>query len=162
MRALGILARWIARIEDALLASLGLALLAAAAAQLVFRLIGTGPVWLDPAMRLATLWLALIGALVATRESRQLRIDVFAERLRGVLGWAARGSVAVFTAVICASLALASWTLVELERDSGTEFFTGIPTWWTLAILPPVFAMMAVHALGELAARPPSRPESDS
>ena len=162
MRALGILARWIARIEDALLASLGLALLAAAAAQLVFRLIGTGPVWLDPAMRLATLWLALIGALVATRESRQLRIDVFAERLRGALGWAARGSVAVFTAVICASLALASWTLVELERDSGTEFFAGIPTWWTLAILPPVFAMMAVHALGELAARPSSRPESDS
>jgi C4-dicarboxylate transporter, DctQ subunit len=162
MRALGILARWIARIEDALLASLGLALLAAAAAQLVFRLIGAGPVWLDPAMRLATLWLALIGALVATRESRQLRIDVFAERLRGALGWAARGVVATFTAVICVTLAMASWTLVELERETGTEFFTGIPTWWTLAILPPVFAMMAVHALGELASRrhPQLEPES--
>ncbi len=159
MRALGILARWIARIEDALLASLGLALLAAAAAQLLFRLIGSGPVWLDPAMRLATLWLALIGALVATRESRQLRIDVLAERLRGAWGWAAHGVVAVFTALICATLAVASWTLVELERDSGTEFFTGVPTWWTLAILPPVFAMMAVHALGELASRRQLPPE---
>lgn len=151
MRALGVLSRLIARIEDALLASLGLSLLAAAAAQLLFRFWGSGPVWLDPAMRLATLWLALIGALVATRESRQLRIDVFAERLRGALGWAARGTVAVFTAGICVVLAVASWTLVTLERESATEFFAGIPTWWTLSILPPVFAMMAVHALGELA-----------
>ena len=150
MRVLGVLARVLARIEDALLASLGLALLAAAAAQLFFRFWGNGPVWLDPAMRLATLWLALIGALVATREGRQLRIDVIAERLQGALGWSARGVVAVFVATICSVLAVASWTLVELERESATEFFAGVPMWWTLLILPVAFALMAVHALGEL------------
>ncbi|MCB1607308.1 MAG: TRAP transporter small permease subunit, partial [Xanthomonadales bacterium] len=74
---------WVARIEDGLLTALGLGLLAAAAAQLGFRLFGSGPLWLDPLMRMATLWLALVGALVATRERRQLHIDVLARRLRG-------------------------------------------------------------------------------
>lgn len=153
MRVLGVLARGVARIEDTLLASLGLALLAAAAAQLFFRFWGNGPVWLDPAMRLATLWLALIGALVATREGRQLRIDVIAERLQGVLGWTARAVVALFAATICSFLAVASWTLVELERESATEFFAGVPMWWTLLILPVAFTLMAAHALGELGRR---------
>lgn len=72
-------------------------LLAAAAAQLLFRLFGTGPVWLDPLMRSATLWLALIGALVATRENRQLQIDILAQRLTGWLGHLARTLVVLFT-----------------------------------------------------------------
>ena len=70
MRWLGILARSVARIEDALLAALGLGLLAAAAAQLGFRLFGSGPVWLDPLMRLATLWLALIGSIVIAADRK--------------------------------------------------------------------------------------------
>lgn len=150
MEAFGVLARMTARIEDALLASLGLGLLAAAAAQLLFRLLGTGPVWLDPLMRSATLWLALIGALVATREGRQLQIDVLARRLTGWIGHAARAAVALFTAAVCAVLAHSSWTLVLLEREGSTEIFAGVPSWWALAILPVVFALMALHALGQI------------
>lgn len=151
MRALGILAQWVARIEDALLAVLGLGLLVAAAAQLLFRMFETGPVWLDPLMRTATLWLALIGALVATRERRQLSIDVLARKLPARLGQVARIITALFTACVCAVLAKASWTLVVLERDGEGTAFAGLPNWWLLAILPMVFALMAVHSLGQLA-----------
>jgi TRAP-type C4-dicarboxylate transport system permease small subunit len=148
------LSRIVARIEDALLAGLGLALLAAAAAQLLFRVFGAGPVWLDPLMRTATLWLALIGALVATREGRQLHIDVLARRLPRRLEQGARLLVAVFTAAVCALLAQASWTLLVLEREGGGTAFAGLPNWWLLAILPLVFALMALHALGQLARGP--------
>jgi TRAP-type C4-dicarboxylate transport system permease small subunit len=150
MRLLGILARWVARVEDTLLAVLGLGLLAAAAAQLVFRVLETGPVWLDPLMRTATLWLALIGALVATRERRQLHIDVLARRLPGRLGQGARILTAVFTSAVCVLLAQASWTLVELEREGAGTAFAGLPNWWLLAILPLVFVLMAMHSLGQL------------
>ena len=150
MRALGILARGVARVEDVLLASLGLGLLAAAAAQLVFRLFGGGPVWLDPLMRSATLWLALIGALVATRENRQLQIDILSRHLTGWLGHVARTVVVLFTAAVCALLAHASWTLVLLEREGNTEIFAGVPNWWALAILPVVFGLMCLHALGQI------------
>lgn len=154
MRGFSILARGVARVEDVLLASIGLGLLVAAAAQLLFRLIGSGPVWLDPLMRSATLWLALIGALVATREGRQLHIDVLARHLTGVLSHSARVVVALFTALVCGLLAHASWTLVVLEREGGSEVFAGVPNWWALSILPVVFALMAVHALGQLG-KPP-------
>jgi len=158
MRWLGGLAQWVARIEDALLAVLGLGLLAAAAAQLVFRVLETGPVWLDPLMRTATLWLALIGALVATRERRQLHIDVLARRLPGRLGQGARILTAVFTSGVCVLLAQASWTLVVLEREGGGTAFAGLPNWWLLAILPLVFGLMALHSLGQLGPVPEGLP----
>ncbi len=151
MRFLRGLADGVAWIENALLASLGLGLLIAAAAQLGFRFFGSGPVWLDPLMRTATLWLALVGALVATREGRQLQIDVLTRYLRGWFGHAARILVALFTAGICALLAHASWTLVQLEYESGTEIFAGLPNWWALAIMPVVFTLMTVHALSFIA-----------
>ena len=135
-------------------AMLRLGLLIAAAAQLGFRFVGHGPVWLDPLMRSATLWLALMGALVATREGRQLHIDVLARHLVGRYGQVARAFVAIFTAAICALLAYASYTLVLLERESGTVIIGGVPNWWALLILPVVFALMALHALGNLT-RPP-------
>jgi TRAP-type C4-dicarboxylate transport system permease small subunit len=150
MGALKAAAGALARVEDGLLATLGLGLLLAAAAQLVFRLVGHGPVWLDPLMRSATLWLALMGALVATREGRQLHIDVLARRLQGVFGQLARVAVALFTAGVCAMLAHASYTLVLLERESATEIIAGVPNWWALLILPVVFALMSLHALGAL------------
>jgi len=152
------LSRVVAQIENALLAGLGLGLLIAAAAQLLFRMWGAGPVWLDPLMRSATLWLALIGALVATREGRQLHIDVLAQRLPQRLGQLARVLVAAFTAAVCALLAQASWTLLLLEREGGGTAFSGVPNWWLLAILPLVFALMALHALGRLAPAPDGQP----
>lgn len=150
MRPLRRLAGVVARVEDGLLAVLGLGLLAAAAAQLGFRFAGSGPQWLDPIMRVTTLWLALVGALVATRERRQLHIDILARRLQGWMGHVARSVVALFTAGICALLAQASWTLLQLERESGTELVSGLPNWWALAILPVVFALMALHTLALL------------
>ncbi|MFO1493149.1 MAG: TRAP transporter small permease [Lysobacterales bacterium] len=154
MKWLALLHGALARVENTLLATLGLGLLAAAAAQLGFRLYGHGPVWLDPLMRMATLWLALFGALVATREGRQLHIDVLARRLEGWMGQLARIVVALFTSVICGLLAYASYTLVLLERDSNTEIIAGLPNWWALAVLPVVFALMALHALTALVRAP--------
>lgn len=148
------LARGLARVEDGVLATLGLGLLVMAAAQLLFRVVGGGPQWLDPLMRSTTFWLALAGALVATREGRQLHIDALSARLSGLLGRAARVLVALFTASVCALLAHAGWTLAVLEREGGSEAFAGIPSWWLLAALPVVFALMALHALVHVL-RPP-------
>lgn len=148
------LGRAVARVEDALLAALGLGLLLAAGAQLGFRFAGGGPAWLDLAMRTATLWIALVGALVATREGRQLHIDAIIVRLRGWPGTLVRGGIALFTATVCALLAHASLTLVQLEREGDAVLFLGIPNWLALSILPVVFALMALHALAQPFATP--------
>ena len=150
MRALIALDAALARVENALLASLGLGLLAVAAAQLVFRFAGGGPVWLDALMRTATLWLALLGALVATREGRQLRIDALVRKLEGVWGTAAAVIVGLFTATSCAYLAYSSYSLTVMEREGGAMIFAGIPNWWAMAALPIVFTLMGLRALGQI------------
>jgi TRAP-type C4-dicarboxylate transport system permease small subunit len=155
--ALALLGRAVARVEDGLLAALGLGLLLAAGAQLGFRLVGGGPAWLDLAMRTATLWIALLGALVATREGRQLHIDALVVRLRGWPAHLVRGVVALFTAGVCVLLAYASLMLVELERAGDAVLFLNIPNWLALAILPVVFALMALHALAQLFVPPSAK-----
>ena len=62
----------------------------------------------------------------------------------------ARTVVVLFTAAVCALLAHASWTLVMLERGGDAEIFAGVPTWWALAILPVVVALMCLHSLGQI------------
>jgi TRAP-type C4-dicarboxylate transport system permease small subunit len=158
MRFLLALDAALARVENALLATLGLGLLAVAAAQLGFRFAGGGPVWLDPLMRSATLWLALLGALVATREGRQLRIDAVVRKLNGVWGVAAAVIVGLFTAAVCACLAYSSYTLTVMEREGGAVAFAGIPNWWAMSALPVIFTLMGLRALGQIA-RPSVLPE---
>ncbi len=158
MRVLLALDHALSRVENILLASLGLGLLAVAAVQLGFRLTGGGPVWLDALMRTATLWLALLGALVATREGRQLRIDALVRKLTGIWGHVAAVVVGLFTAGICAALAWSSYTLTVMERESGAMLFSGIPNWWAMAALPIIFLLMGLRALGHIA-RPAVLPE---
>jgi len=158
MRFLLTLDHALARVENALLATLGLGLLAVAAVQLGFRLTGGGPVWLDALMRTATLWLALLGALVATREGRQLRIDALVRKLSGIWGHLAAFVVGVFTAGICGALAWSSYTLTVLERESAGMLFSGIPNWWAMSALPVIFLLMGLRALGQIV-RPAALPE---
>ena len=71
--------RWLQRLhrgEDLLLAGLLLALLLLAVAQIVLRLVfETGLVWAEPLSRMGVLWLALLGALGATRKRHHIMID---------------------------------------------------------------------------------------
>lgn len=147
MRWLRQLGRALCAVENTVLAVLALGLLLAAAFQIAFRFTGGGPVWLDPLMRTMTLWLALFGALVATRERRQLHIDLLAQRLAGWWGKSARLLVAIFTSIVCALLAWHSLTLVAMERDGGGTVFGGVPNWLALSVLPLVFGLMALRAL---------------
>ncbi len=45
--------------------------------------LGTGTAWVDPLLRVLVLWLGLLGAVAASRESRQITIDVLARMLTG-------------------------------------------------------------------------------
>ena len=71
--------RWLARlhrVEDVLLATLLGALLLLAVAQIGLRLLGGfGFDWAEPLSRAGVLWLALLGALGATRARRNIAID---------------------------------------------------------------------------------------
>ena len=69
MTSLVRLNRLISRLEDSLLIGLVASLLLLAVAQIVLRnAFGEGILWAEPVMRIAVLWIAMIGGMVACRE----------------------------------------------------------------------------------------------
>src|SRR6478752_4357179 len=85
--------RWLRglhRVEDLLLAGLLGALLLLGVAQIVLRVFfDTGLEWAEPVSRSGVLWLALLGALGATRQRKHIAMDALPllapVRLRRVL-----------------------------------------------------------------------------
>ena len=70
MTTLARINRFISRLEDSLLIGLVAGLLLVAVTQIILRnVFGAGLLWADPAMRIALLWLAMVGGLVVREHS---------------------------------------------------------------------------------------------
>lgn len=151
------LLRRLHQIEDGLLAlALGLLVLLSVG-QIVARMaFDAGGVWIEPSMRLLILWLAMLGALAATRDGRHIAIDVLPRLLPP---WGRRFAWAVgqlFAALICALMAWGSVDLVLLERESAAEVVSGVSLWVSLLILPAGFSLMALRMLIAATLPPPA------
>lgn len=138
--------------EDALLVVLLGGMILLAAAQIILRnAFDTGLVWSDELLRLGVLWVALIGAVAASRDDHHISIDVLSRFLAPRLKHASSALIALFTAAVCALLA---WTSLEFLRES-IEFedvlLGDLPAWWFQAVLPAGFALIswryAVHTV---------------
>jgi TRAP-type C4-dicarboxylate transport system permease small subunit len=131
-----------------------------AAAQIAMRnLWGGGFGWADEALRIMVLWVAMLGAVAASREDRHISVDVLTHRVPPRLRRWSGAVVDAFTAA--ASFALA-WYSLEFVGDSyasGDRLLGDQPAWALQIILPLAFALIgyryAVWCLrrGGLAAR---------
>ena len=72
------------RIEDWLLISMLAVMVVLAVTQIVYRNVsGGGVAWIDPLLRMLVLWVALSGAVIASRTDNHIRIDFFAKYIAG-------------------------------------------------------------------------------
>lgn len=146
--------------EDLVLVSLLGGLVLLAATQILMRnLFDAGLPWADPLLRLLVLWLALAGALAATRDNKHIRIDLLSRLLTDRLAvWTDRLTCA-FTAIVCALLAWHGGRLVWFEYQDGTQVAPGIPAWAAELIIPLGFGLMALRfALHTLLPHAPEKP----
>jgi len=122
-----------------------------------------GRIWLNrgvpgsiPLVQHLTLWIAILGAALATRCDRHLALSTatfLPERLRP--------PIRIFTfglgAAVTTCLFFASLDLVRIEREAGGAVAWGIPLWVALGIMPAGFAVIAGrlirHAAGNLQGR---------
>lgn len=158
--------RWLRRLEDAALVLTLTAMVLLAVTQIVLRnVFETGLGFADPALRVLVLWTALLGALVATRDDRHVRIDLLTrflpERARGISLRLAQAA----TAVLAAGMAWHAGRFVVDEHDYGTIAFSidianlaplDVPAWMCQLIIPFVFAMIAVRYVRHVIVGPPA------
>ena len=138
------LIRVIDRLEDWLLVSMLAAMVVLAVTQIVYRNIaGGGVAWIDPLLRMLVLWVALSGAVIASRTDNHIRIDFFARYISGQYYIYIKRIVHAYCVIICAVIAWYSVSFVRMDYEYGTEAFAGVPAWITELIIPIAFGMMA-------------------
>jgi len=134
------------RLEDsALIASL-LTMLVLALVQILMRnLADSGFLWAESFLRILVVWVAMLGAMVATRENNHISIDAVARYLSGrSLAWVGL-LTGMFAAVICGLVAWYALEFVRFEYEDQTIAFAEVPNWVCQAILPLGFTVMALR-----------------
>ncbi len=134
------------RIEDGVLTFLTFSLVLLAVGEILLRnLFELTLLWGDPAIRHLVLWAGFVGAAVAARNGRHLRIDavlrVLPPRLRG---WA-DGIGSLFSCGICFLLCHLAVRFVNDERTFGAAGDLAVPTWVLQLIFPVTFAILALR-----------------
>ena len=116
----------------------------------------TGISWADPALRVLVLWIALLGAMTATRDGNHIKIDVIPRYLPPVLRSHSARIADLFAALVCALMAWQAIRFVHLEFAEGITLFASVPAWTCELILPLGFGVMAIRfLLASLAGRRP-------
>lgn len=117
-----------------------------ASSQVIMRnFLDSGFSWGDPLLRLLVLWLALMGAMVATRLERHITVDALLRILSPGLQRAARVLTKVATAMVCALLAWHSARLIALDYEYQDMLTEHVPAWIGDLILPVAFSVMTLR-----------------
>ena len=116
---------------------------ALASAQILLRnVFSVGLPWSDGLLRLAVLWLAMLGAIAASRDDRHLAIDILPRyapaRVRRWTSALSNGCAALVTG----ALAIHAWRFVADSRSYGDVLLDQWPAWPFQAILPFGFALI--------------------
>lgn len=149
------------KVESGLLALILFLLIVLAAYQVAARnLFDSGLLWGDGFVRVAVLWVTLIGAMVASRTDDHIRMDVVSRYLpEGVRRFAQR-ITALFTAVVCLLFAWHSLTFIGYEYEDSTMAFGVVPAWLCAAVMPVGFTIMALrYLLHTISPQPPQTPD---
>lgn len=138
--------RALARIEDTILVLMLLALVVLSGGQILLRnLFATGLQDMDSILRLLVLWSGMFGAIVATRQGRQIHIDVWSERLGPRARHLVRLLIQLFATSMCALIAWHTGAFVVIEYGTGSTVFASVPTWLAAGIFPVAFTLIAFH-----------------
>ena len=129
--------------EDAVLVLLLGGMILLAAGQIVLRnFFNVGFIWSDEALRLLVLWLAVAGAVAASRSDKHINIAVLDRFLPGRLAALKNVLVHAFTATISGIVAWQGWLFVLTSREFGDLLMGGIPAWLLQLVLPIGFGLI--------------------
>ena len=129
--------------EDAVLVLLLGGMILLAAGQIVLRnFFNIGFIWSDEALRLLVLWVAVAGAVAASRSDKHINIAVLDRFLPGRLAALKNLLVHAFTASISGIVAWQGWLFVRTSREFGDVLMGGIPAWLLQMVLPIGFGLI--------------------
>ena len=141
----------ISQVEKILITILLSMMILTSFSQIVLRnLFATGIDWGDALVRYLVVWVAFIGAAIATREGKHITIDLLSRGLKGAGSNAVQALSCFFSAVISALLTVAAARFIWFEAQMGSTTFLNLPVWIPELIMPVAFGLMTLRFLMEM------------
>lgn len=107
----------------------------------------TGLLWGDDLVRMAVLWLTMVGGVIAAGEGKHISIDVFKRLATPAVQRWVHPIVCIATSAICFALAYVSIDFVWWDYVDGTIGVGAIPAWLFEAIIPVCAFLMGTRYL---------------
>ncbi len=143
--------QFLLKTETFILVGLFLSLILISVTQIFMRnVLGSGLLWAESYMRVVVLWLALIGAMIASRQTEHINIDVFSKKLPASYARFNSLVINLFTAVVCLILTWYSIDFVVQEYLYGGTAFANIPIWMCEAIIPLASFIIALRYIAAI------------
>lgn len=134
------------RLENIALISALISMLLIAVLQIFLRnFLDSGFLWAESFLRILVLWVAMLGAMVATRENNHINIDALSRYLSHRVRQGVQLFTSFFSAAICGTVAWYSFKYVQLEYEDATIAFLNVPIWICQSILPIGFTVIALR-----------------
>jgi len=130
--------------EDAVLVLILTAMILLAASQIVLRnFFGFGFIWADELLRMLVLWIAVAGAVAASRTDKHINIAVLDRFLPPKTGAAVKVLVDLFTAGICLVVTWYSVNFVRTSYEYQDVLLGSVPAWILQLVLPVGFGLIS-------------------
>ncbi len=135
-------------IEDGLLVLMLSIMIMLAGGQIIARnFFDSGFAWGEPTLRVLVLWVALLGAMAATRDEHHISIDILSRLLKPQYLRYTTSISTLFTAAVCGLITWYSARFVYMEWQDGGLLFGTVPAWLSEIIIPFGFAMITIRSL---------------
>ncbi|MCK4840355.1 MAG: TRAP transporter small permease [Methylococcales bacterium] len=132
--------------ETGILILILVSMIITAVIQIVMRnFFASGIFWIDSFVRIAVLWLALVGAMVASRNDKHIAIDIIFRFINEKMQTIAKRITALFTSLVCFVVTYYSIKFVKYEYGDGGLAFANIPNWFCESIIPVAFFIMGLR-----------------
>ena len=100
--------------------------------------------WADVTVRHLVLWIAFLGAVLASLEDRHINLDLLSRLIPERFKKFISAIIHLISSVACGFFAHAAYKFVAGEKAMGEILFVGIPVWWAQAVIPAGFVLLAV------------------
>lgn len=129
--------------EDAILVIILTGMILLAGSQIVMRnFLNVGVIWGDELLRMLVLWIALAGAVAASRTDKHINIAILDRFLPEKIKTAVKIVIHLFTAVVCGIVTWHSLAFVRTSHEFGDLLMGSVPAWIPQLILPVGFGLI--------------------
>jgi TRAP-type C4-dicarboxylate transport system permease small subunit len=101
-----------------------------------------GVIWGDELLRMLVLWIAVAGAVAASRGDKHINIAILDRFLPGKVKPAVDVVIHSFTAVVCGIITWHSVQFVLTSKEFGDVLLGNVPAWLLQLILPLGFGLI--------------------